>query len=421
VTAVCTEVIIPLVKGQESIPLSSACMTFFSVSILIALKRFGLFSVSSLQTEIILEAMKDVLIIVSPDRKIQYVNKQGEIALGIKDVEKNEQNIEDFLAGKNEEIDKLTEQLITPALNGEKTVTYSTEFISTDGRTIPALISATSLGISIGKPMVLLLIHDMSELIQAEQQLAIHEEELTNKTEELNAFFYRTTHDLKGPVASIIGLTKLAKKEPDTADYCLTNVETSAVRLNNILLDFIKVMQIKEKVTECGLVNFYKLTDNIVQSIRYSTERDIVDFKVWIEPNLIFHSDETLLDSILYNLMINGVNYRKKNGEEDPYVYVQVRNFGNGIIIKVIDNGIGMKKEIQGKIFNLFFRGNEESKGTGLGLYILKNAINKLNGKVEVESESNQGTTFSIYIPNREPDMTTKSIVSEAPRLSAAS
>jgi PAS domain S-box-containing protein len=421
VMAVSTEVITPLVNGQDSIPLSSACMTFFAVSILVALKRYGLFSVSSLQTETILQAMKDVLIIVSPDRKIQYVNKQGETALGIKNVDKNEQNIEDFLAGKNEEIERITEELIMPALTGEKTISYSTEFISKTGRTMPVLISATSFRVSIGKPLVLLLIHDMSELIQAEQQLAIHEEELANKTDELNSFFYRTTHDLKGPVASIIGLTKLAKKEPETADYCLTNIETSAVRLNNILLDFIKVMQIKEKVTESGLINFYKLTDNIVQSIRYSTERDIVDFKVWIEPNLAFHSDETLLDSILYNLMVNGVNYRKKGGEDDPYVYVQVRNFGNGIIIKVIDNGIGMKKEIQGKIFNLFFRGNEESKGTGLGLYILKNAINKLSGKVEVESESNKGTTFSIYLPNSTPVTDAKSIAPETHRLSAAS
>ncbi|MDQ3109422.1 MAG: ATP-binding protein [Bacteroidota bacterium] len=412
VLAICTEVIIPFSTGQESIPLSSAFMTCFSVSILIALRKLGLFSVSSLQTETILQAMKDMIIIISPDKKIQYVNKQGEITLGIKDVDKNEQNVVDFFAGKSEEAAKIEEQLILPVLEGEKSVSYATEFISKGGRTIPVLISATSFRVSIGKPLILLLIHDRTELIQAEQQLAIHEEELKDKTEELNTFFYRTTHDLKGPVASIIGLANIAKKEPDQAMLvkCMGNIETSALRLNNILLDFIKVMQIKEKVTEVGLINFYKITDNIIQAIKYSTERDIVGFKVFIEPNIIFHSDETLIDSILYNLIINGVNYRKLHGEEDPYVFVQVRNFGNGVIIKVIDNGIGMKKDIHSKIFNLFYRGNEYSKGTGLGLYILKNATNKLHGHVQVESESNEGTTFTVYLPDLKSAMITEEI-----------
>ncbi|MEO5644819.1 MAG: ATP-binding protein [Bacteroidia bacterium] len=407
VMAICTEVVLPLINGEKSIPLSSAFMTFFSASILIALKRLGLFSVSSLQTETILQAMKDVIIIVSPDRKIQYVNKQGEIILGIKDVDKHDQHLEDFLTLKNEEAGKITDQLIFPVLEGENAISYSTEFISESGRRIPVLISATSFRGLPGKQLVMLLIHDMSELIQAEKQLAIHEEELKEKKEELNTFFYRTTHDLKGPVASIIGLTRLAKKETDVKviGMCVDKIEQSASRLDNILLDFIKIMQIKERTTEIQLINFYKLSDSIVQSIKYSTGRDIVDFKVWVEPNLIFHGDEKLIDTILYNLVANAVNYRKQNGEEDPFVYIQIRSFGNGIMMKVMDNGIGIRKDVQSKIFNLFFRGTEDSKGTGLGLYILKNALDKLNGRVILESEINKGSTFSVYLPDLNPAM----------------
>ncbi|CAN5899226.1 hypothetical protein BH11BAC7_BH11BAC7_24770 [soil metagenome] len=407
VMAICTEVVLPLINGEKSIPLSSATMTLFSASILIALKRLGLFSVSSLQTETILQAMKDVIIIISPDRKIQYVNKQGEITLGIKDVESHDQQLEDFLTLKNEEAGKITDQLIVPVLEGENAISYSTEFISESGRRIPVLISATSFRGLSGKQLVMLLIHDMSELIQAEKQLAIHEEELKEKKEELNTFFYRTTHDLKGPVASIIGLTRLAKKETDVKviGMCVDKIEQSASRLDNILLDFIKIMQIKERTTEIQLINFYKLSDNIVQSIKYSTGRDIVDFKVWVEPNLIFHGDEKLIDTILYNLVANAVNYRKQNGEEDPFVYIQIRSFGEGIMMKVMDNGIGIRKDVQSKIFNLFFRGTEDSKGTGLGLYILKNALDKLKGRVILESELNKGSTFSVYLPDLNPAM----------------
>lgn len=400
---ICTEVILPVLNGGYSIPLTSAFMTFFSVAVLIALTKFGLFSVAdSLKTKTILEAMTDVLIVLSPDKKIEFINAEGEQALGVNNGDRESLNIEDFFAGGKKEADLFMEKLFIPALKGEKPHDFSTEFISNTGHRIPVLVSATSFKVTTGKSQILLLAHDISDLIQTEQQLAIREDQLKDKSEELNSFFYRTTHDLKGPVASIMGLAKLAKKERDVnlMAQCFEKVEVSAQRLNAILLDFIKVMHIKERITEVTPINFYKMTDNIIQTIKYSTERDIVNFKVWIEPNILFHSDENLLDSVLYNLVANAVNYRKIHSDEDSFVDIQVRRFGNGIILRVSDNGIGIKKEIQGKIFNLFFRGNEDSKGTGLGLYILKNALTKLNGRIEVQSEHNQGTTFMVYLPD---------------------
>lgn len=397
-----TEIILPVMKEGHSIPLASTFMTFFSVAVLIALKKFDLFTTDSLNTQTILEAMTDVLIILSPDKKIQFINQEGELALGVKNEDREQLEIEHFFAGGKEKADDFNEKLFAPALEGEKPHSYSTEFVSKSGRKIPVLISATPFKVAIGKPQILLLVHDISALIQTEQRLAIREDQLKDKTEELNSFFYRTTHDLKGPVASIIGLGKLAKKEQDIKlmAQCLDKIEISAIRLNEILLDFIKVMHIKERVTEVTPINFYKMTDNIIQAIKYSTGRDIVNFKVWIEPGTLFHSDESLLDSIIYNLVANAVNYRKLHSDEDSFVHIQVRRFGNGVMMKVCDNGIGIRKDIQSKIFNLFFRGNEDSKGTGLGLYILKNALAKLNGRIELESEINQGTTFIVYLPD---------------------
>ena len=406
---ICTEILLPLTGTAYSIPLTSATMTFFSIAILIALKKYNLFSITeSLKTKTILEAMTDVLIILSPDKKIQYINKQGELALGVDNFDKEYLNIENFFVGGKPEADNFTEKLFIPVLAGEKILDYSTEFVSKNGQKISVLISATSFKTKIGKPQILLLIHNISDLIHTGQQLAMREEQLKDKSEELNSFFYRTTHDLKGPIASIIGLTRLTKKEPDAlmVAQCIDKIEMSASRLNNILLDFIKVMHIKENTPEVELINFYTMAESIIQSIKYSTDRDIVSFKVCVEPNIMFHSDKTLLDSILYNLVANAVNYRKRHADEEDesYVHIQVRSFGNEIMMKVCDNGIGIKKDIQSKIFNLFFRGNEDSKGTGLGLYILKNAIVKLNGRVELESEINKGSTFTVYVPNINPN-----------------
>lgn len=397
-----TQVILPGMEDGIAIPITSTFITFFSIAILIAMKKYGLFSVTdTLQTETILEAMTDVVIIASPDKEILFINKEGEQALGVSNDGKEHSLMKNLFADEKQ-YETFTEHLFSPVLEGQKIHNFVTELISKSGNKISVLISATPFQVRMGKPQVLLLVHNISEHLQTSEQLALREEQLKEKTDELNTFFYRTTHDLKGPIASIIGLTTLATKEsdPKTAGMCIEKIEQSALRLNNILLDFIKIMQIKERKTEAELINFSKLTEGIIQSIKYSTGKDVVDFKTWVAPNLVFHSDDNLIDSILYNLISNAVNYRRNNGEDPPFVFVQIRSFGNGVVIIVSDNGIGIRKEIQNKIFNLFFRGSEDSKGTGLGLYILKNAVNKLNGRVSIDSEVNKGSSFTVYLPD---------------------
>jgi PAS domain S-box-containing protein len=397
-----TEVVLPTISTQHSIPLTSAFMTFFSVGTLIALKKYNLFNVTdTLKTRTILEAMTDILIVISADKKILFVNNEGEQILGIDQLRKSDLKIEEFFRHEGSSDKNFSENVLTPALNGKKIINFSTEIINAQGKHIPVLISASSYKVSAHESQVLLLIHDISELIQTEIQLAIREDQLKDKTEELNSFFYRTTHDLKGPVASIIGLTKITKKEHDTQiiDACLDKIETSANRLNNILLDFIKVMHVRERVPEITLIDFQKLTEGIVHSLKYSTGPDAVEFYISIDKGIKFHSDQSLLDSIIYNLTANGVNYRREIPGEKSFVDIRIKKSGNEIVLKISDNGTGIKKEDEGKIYNLFFRGDTKSSGTGLGLYIFKNAITKLNGRFELESEVGKGTTFTIWLP----------------------
>lgn len=397
-----TQVILPEITGGISIPITSTFVTLFSISILIAMKKFGLFSITdTLETETILEAMTDVVIIASPEKEILFINKEGEEMLGLNNASEKLTRLQHLFAHESE-YKEFRENLFSPALEGQKIHNFVTKLISKSGNKISVLISATPFQVSLGKPQVLLLVHNISEHLQTSEQLVLREEQLKEKTDELNTFFYRTTHDLKGPIASIIGLTTLATKDSsrETTGMCIQKIEQSASRLNNILLDFIKIMQIKEKETEVVPIDFTKIANGIIQSIKYSTGQDIVEFKVWIEPNIIFHSDEKLIDTILYNLISNAVNYRQQIDKVSSFVSIQIRNSGDSVLITVTDNGIGIRKEIQNKIFNLFFRGTEDSKGTGLGLYILKNAVNKLNGRVVLDSEIDKGSTFNVYIPD---------------------
>ncbi|MBA4058487.1 MAG: hypothetical protein C0490_27465, partial [Marivirga sp.] len=102
---------------------------------------------------------------------------------------------------------------------------------------------------------------------------------------------------------------------------------------------------------------------------------------------------------IFNNIIVNGVRYRdgRKN---NSFLKIEIASDESGAIIKFSDNGIGIPEEYTDKIFKMFFRANADSKGSGLGLYIVKGAVEKLNGKIHVSSVLGEGTTFSIEIPN---------------------
>lgn len=109
-------------------------------------------------------------------------------------------------------------------------------------------------------------------------------------------------------------------------------------------------------------------------------------------------SDKGMITTILQNLVENAIKYSKRNIVAT--VDIRVESHPNRpLTIKVEDNGIGIADDIQVRVFDMFFRGNEISRGSGLGLYILKNAVDKLKGKIILKSKENVGTTFIVELP----------------------
>ena len=121
-----------------------------------------------------------------------------------------------------------------------------------------------------------------------------------------------------------------------------------------------------------------------------------ISFRKDIQPGIEFHSEWTLLNAILQNLIENGIKYSRK---ESPYVQIVVRHESPWIIIEVEDNGQGIPGKHQSKIFEMFYRASQDANGTGLGLYILKRSVDKLNGVIEMKSEVNVGSTFTVKLP----------------------
>ena len=114
-----------------------------------------------------------------------------------------------------------------------------------------------------------------------------------------------------------------------------------------------------------------------------------------------FYCDKILLIIILQNLIMNSINYSDLT-KEKPYIKISAFEHQKNVFLVVEDNGIGIGADIQPKVFDMFYRGTTVSKGSGLGMYIIKNAVKKLRGRVTLKSWEGIGTTISIQLPKVE-------------------
>jgi signal transduction histidine kinase len=229
------------------------------------------------------------------------------------------------------------------------------------------------------------------------------EEQLHFKIRELDTFIYRATHDIRGPLSSLLGLVNLAKTENrnDRLLPHLEMMEKSVRRLDSILLDLLNVSLLKHGKLKYVPLNLEEQVKEIIQSVRNSTHGAGVDFRLSVKPGEVFYNDKTLVQTILQNLIENSIKYRDMKTEQ-PYVAVKITTLLPGVLeLEVSDNGIGIPDHLQDKVFDMFFRGSIQAQGTGLGLYIVKNAVEKLEGRIDLKSIPGTGTTVTILLPDR--------------------
>ncbi len=225
--------------------------------------------------------------------------------------------------------------------------------------------------------------------------------QLREKNDELNTFVYKATHDLKGPLASILGLTQLAEDEvtDEAAKRYLAYIRESTARLDMILNDLLRISKVTHSTPLFKKVDLEKLVSGIADSVKSSTQNGNVNIMTRIDITDDLVTDETLLTSAIQNLLDNAVKYTNTRAVK-PYAMIEAHNHKNGVVISVSDNGCGTPKEMQGKLFDMFFRGNDRSTGSGLGLYMVKKAVEKLHGDINFTSEAGVGSVFTLYLPS---------------------
>jgi len=230
------------------------------------------------------------------------------------------------------------------------------------------------------------------------------EDELKIRNSELDNFVYKVSHDLRAPLSSVLGLVHLAQMpgNDDNPTEYLKIIGEKVGQLDHFISDVLSHSKNLKLDVKTGTIDFGSIVNKTFQDLGYMRGADQIKREVVIQGGE-FCSDPWRIGEILRNLISNAIKYRKLN-DVSCEVSIQVVIDNKQAAIQFKDNGIGISSENMNKIFEMFYRASEQSEGSGLGLYIVKNAVEKLNGQLSVSSSPGAGTTFEITIPNKVTD-----------------
>ncbi|MBC5774608.1 CHASE domain-containing protein [Pontibacter sp. KCTC 32443] len=258
-----------------------------------------------------------------------------------------------------------------------------------------------------GIEAVLLFAIEVTELVTARTKLLSANDELSEKNIELlrinndlDNFVYTASHDLKSPIANIEGLVTLLRdilqgKLDAEDEKVLDMVGNSINKLKETIADLAEITKVqKELQSKVEPLRFEQILTDVLTDINGLVAETGTSIETNFEVDAILYARKNLR-SIMYNLVSNAVKYRSP--DRSPKIKVQTYHEDKYIVLEVADNGLGIKKEQQHKLFNMFKRLHTHVEGTGIGLYIVKRIIENNGGRINVESEQGKGTTFRVY------------------------
>lgn len=236
----------------------------------------------------------------------------------------------------------------------------------------------------------------------AEENLELQNLELKKTNSELDKFVYSVSHDLRAPLTSMLGVINISLKktnEHQTKAH-LDMLKKSVNKLDGFIADILHYSRNARLEIKKDKINLKELLDDIWNDLKHIGDSNRqVEFKCTVDESVYINSDKTRLSILLNNLISNAIRYQNHQ-TPNPYVEISVNMTDSVTEIKIKDNGIGIKKEFHSQIFDMFYRVSDQSEGSGLGLYIAKESLDKLKGSIGMQSEFGKGTVFTITLPN---------------------
>ena len=243
-----------------------------------------------------------------------------------------------------------------------------------------------------------------SRLRDVEEELARRNEALTKANQELEAFVYSVSHDLRTPLRALQGLGQALEEDFSAAlptealDY-LRRMVAAAKRMDTLILDLLAFSRVGRTEKSLRAVDL----DLLWRNAKNQLSEDLRPCVTLREPLGRVQANPSLLDQIAANLLSNAVKFVAPGTR--PKIEVSTRANGSRVRIIVTDNGIGVEPAHHARIFGIFERlhGVEQYSGTGIGLALVKKAAEVMNGSVGVESQPGRGSSFFVELNAAEP------------------
>ncbi len=226
------------------------------------------------------------------------------------------------------------------------------------------------------------------------------ERELREAYQELDTFFYKASHDLKGPLASMMGIVNIVRMEkPDPMlNRYFDMIERSVQRLDATLMELIELARTRKGASKLSAIRLRAFMDTILESLEHLARFNKVKFNLEIPDQLEVYSDRVLLQSVVQSLVHNAIAYSDRH---QPDITISATSTEKTVELRIHDNGAGIPEAVRPRIFEMFYRGHLDSSGAGLGLFIVKNALDKMNGTIRFECPPGDGTIFYVTLPKR--------------------
>lgn len=232
--------------------------------------------------------------------------------------------------------------------------------------------------------------------------LQIQNSIINDKINDLDTLFYRMSHDIKGPLKSIIGLANLGIIDHTDRENYFKLIQSSAINLDNITSDFVLLSKIqKYNMIDLSKIDFQSSINKSITNLQSTPDFDSISIEIHIDQKNIFYSHQEIIDLMFLNIIDNAIKYRKWN-VTDSRLIISITADEEKACITFADNGVGIIRKNDPSVFDMFYReGRKEGvTGTGLGLYIVKVSLQKINGSINYFTNADEGTSFVVEIPN---------------------
>jgi hypothetical protein len=225
-------------------------------------------------------------------------------------------------------------------------------------------------------------------------------EELEKANVELDRFVYSTSHDLRAPLASLHGLIQVARLDPGNEPFqrYLQMMEDRTKKLDDFIREIISYARNARTPVHPEYVDLKNLVFEILGNLSYLEGANLVRIDFKLDQARTVLADKMRLRAVMTNLIANAIKYHNYT-VNDPWIRIESRKTPEGISLLVTDNGSGIPASHIDKVFDMFYRASEKSDGSGIGLYIVKEMVQKMNGWVEVTSEFGKGSSFTVHLP----------------------